>query len=310
MRNNEWNAENIPDQGGTVVAVTGSSSGIGYETARVLANKNAEVIIAARNLEKGHTAAQKIKSQYQKANVKLMRLDLADLSSVERFAEEFKSKYPRLDRLINNAGVMVPPYSQTVDGFELQFGTNHLGHFALTAGLMSLLEETKGSRIVNVASSAEKFGRLNFDDLTWEKRQYKAWRAYGDSKIANLYFTYELNRRLKGSGSEVIITAAHPGWTATELQRHASITGFLNDFFAQDISMGALPTLRAAYDKEAHGGEYYGPSGFMELRGYPVQVSSNKLSKDQTIAARLWKVSEDLTGVLFDVGRTADAAIA
>ena len=310
MRNNEWNAENIPDQGGTVVAVTGSSSGIGYETARVLANKNAEVIIAVRNLEKGHTAAQKIKSQYQKANVKVMRLDLADLSSVERFAEEFKSKYPRLDRLINNAGVMVPPYSKTVDGFELQFGTNHLGHFALTARLMSLLEETKGSRIVNVASSAEKFGRLDFDDLTWEKRQYKAWRAYGDSKIANLYFTYELNRRLKGSGSEVIITAAHPGWTATELQRHASITGFLNAFLAQDISMGALPTLRAAYDKEAHGGEYYGPSGFMELRGYPVQVSSNKLSKDQTIAARLWKVSEDLTGVLFDVGRTADAATA
>ena len=310
MRNNEWNAENIPDQGGTVVAVTGSSSGIGYETARVLANKNAEVIIAVRNLEKGHTAAQKIKSQYQKANVKVMRLDLADLSSVERFAEEFKSKYPRLDRLINNAGVMVPPYSKTVDGFELQFGTNHLGHFALTAGLMSLLQETKGSRIVNVASSAEKFGRLDFDDLTWEKRQYKAWRAYADSKIANLYFTYELNRRLKGSGSEVIITAAHPGWTATELQRHASITGFLNAFLSQDISMGALPTLRAAYDKEAHGGEYYGPSGFMELRGYPVQVSSNKLSKDQTIAARLWKVSENLTGVLFDVRRTADAAIA
>src|SRR6266699_334165 len=309
MRNNEWNLENISDQSGAVVVVTGSSSGIGYETARVLANKHAEVIIAVRNLEKGHAAAQKIKSQYQKANVKVMRLDLADLSSVERVAEEFKSKYPRLDRLINNAGVMVPPYSKTVDGFELQFGTNHLGHFALTAGLMSLLQETKGSRIVNVASSAEKFGRLNFDDLTWEKRQYKALRAYRDSKIANLYFTYELNRRLKGSGSEVIITAAHPGWTATELQRHASITGFLNDFFAQDISMGALPTLRAAYDKEAHGGEYYGPSGFMELRGYPVQVSSNKLSKDQTIAARLWKVSENLTGVLFDVGRTADPAI-
>jgi len=310
MRNNEWNADNIPDQSGAVVVVTGSSSGIGYEAARVLANKNAEVIIAVRNLEKGHAVGQKIKSHYQKANVKVMRLDLADLSSVERFAEEFKSKYPRLDRLINNAGVMVPPYSKTVDGFELQFGTNHLGHFALTAGLMSLLKETKGSRIVNVASSAEKFGRLNFDDLTWEKRQYKAWRAYGDSKIANLYFTYELNRRLKGSGSEVIITAAHPGWTATELQRHASITGFLNAFLAQGISMGALPTLRAAYDKEAHGGEYYGPGGFMELRGYPVQVSSNKLSKDQTIAARLWKVSENLTGVMFDVGRTADAAIA
>lgn len=310
MKNQEWNAQDIPDQGGTVVIVTGSSSGIGYETARVLANKNAEVIVAVRNLEKGHAAAQKIKSQYQKANVTVMRLDLADLSSVKRFAEEFKSKYPRLDRLINNAGVMVPPHAKTVDGFELQFGTNHLGHFALTVRLMSLLEETKGSRIVNVASSAERFGRLNFDDLTWEKRQYRAWRAYGDSKIANLYFTYELNRRLKGSGSGPIVTAAHPGWTATELQRHASITGFLNDCFAQDISMGALPTLRAAYDKDSQGGEYYGPSGFMELRGYPVQVSSNKRSKDQTIAARLWKVSESLTGVLFDVGRPADAAIA
>jgi len=239
-----------------------------------------------------------------------MRLDLADLSSVKHFAEEFVSTYSRLDRLINNAGVMLPPYSKTVDGFELQFGTNHLGHFALTARLMSLLNETNGSRVVNVASSAEKFGRLNFDDLAWEKRQYKGCSAYGDSKIANLYFTYELDRRLKRSSSGVIVTAAHPGWTATELQRHTGIMERLNDFFAQDISMGALPTLRAAYDKEAHGGEYYGPSGFMELRGYPVQVSSNKLSKDQTIAPRLWKVSENLTGVMFDVGRTADGAIA
>jgi NAD(P)-dependent dehydrogenase (short-subunit alcohol dehydrogenase family) len=310
MRKNEWNAENISDQSGTVAVVTGSSSGIGYETARVLANKNAEVIIAVRNLEKGHVAAEKIKSQYQKANVKVMRLDLADLSSVKHFAEESVSTYSRLDRLINNAGVMLPPYSKTVDGFELQFGTNHLGHFALTARLMSLLNATKSSRVVNVASSAEKFGRLNFDDLAWERRQYKGWSAYGDSKIANLYFTYELDGRLKSSGSGVIVTAAHPGWTATELQRHAGIIKSLNDFLAQDISMGALPTLRAAYDKEAHGGEYYGPSGFMELRGYPVQVSSKKLSKDQTIAARLWKVSENLTGVMFDVGRTADAAIA
>jgi NAD(P)-dependent dehydrogenase (short-subunit alcohol dehydrogenase family) len=310
VRNNEWDAENIPDQGGTVVVVTGSSGGIGYETARVLANKNAAVIIAVRNLEKGHAAAQKIKSQYEKANVKVMRLDLADLSSIKRFAEEFKSTYSRLDRLINNAGVMLPPHSKTVDGFELQFGTNHLGHFVLTARLLSLLNQTKDSRVVNVASSAERFGRLDFDDLTWEKRRYNGWRAYGDSKIANLYFTYELNRRLKSSGAGVIVTAAHPGWTATELQRHTGIVEYLNDFFAQDISMGALPTLRAAYDKDAHGGEYYGPKGFMELRGYPVQVISNRLSQDQTIAAKLWKVSENLTGVMFDIGQTADAAIA
>ena len=169
MRNNEWNAESISDQSGTVVVVTGSSSGIGYETARVLANKNAEVIIAVRNLEKGNAATQKIQSQYQRANVKVMRLDLADLSSVKHFAEEFKSKYSRLDRLINNAGVMLPPRSKTVDGFELQFGTNHLGHFALTVRLMRVLNETKGSRVVNGASSAEKFGRLDFDDLTLGK---------------------------------------------------------------------------------------------------------------------------------------------
>ena len=310
MKGEEWNAENIPDQTGTVVAVTGSSSGIGYETARVLANKNAEVIIAVRNLDKGHAAARKIRSQYPKANVRVMRLDLADLASVKSFAEEFKSRYSRLDRLINNAGVMIPPRSKTADGFELQFGTNHLGHFALTARLMNLLQGTKSSRVVNVASGAHKFGKLDFDDLTWEKRQYKGWRAYGDSKIANLYFTCELNRRFNDSGSGVIVTAAHPGWTATELQRHAGVAEFLNGFFAQDVSMGALPTLRAAYDKNAKGGEYYGPGGFMEMRGYPVQVTSNKLSRDQAIAARLWKVSEDLTGVLFDFGRTADTAIA
>jgi len=295
MKIEKWNTENIPDQGGTVVVVTGSSSGIGYEAARVLATKNAEVIIAVRNIEKGNAAAQKIRAQYKDANIRVMRLDLADLSSVRHFAEEFKSKYSSLDRLINNAGVMIPPYSKTADGFEMQFGTNHLGHFALTTQLMSLLYRTKGSRVVNVSSGAHQFGNLNFDDLAWEKRPYKRWKAYGDSKLANLYFTYELNRRLKDSRSGVVVTAAHPGWTATELQRHAAFTEFLNGFFAQDISMGALPTLRAAYDNSAQGGEFYGPHGFMELRGYPIQVSSNKLSKDQAIAARLWKVSEALT---------------
>jgi len=240
MRNNEWNAESISDQSGTVVVVTGSSSGIGYETVRVLATKNAEVIVAVRNLEKGNAAAQKIKSQHRKANIKVMRLDLADLSSVKHFAEEFGSTYSRLDRLINNAGVMLPPHSKTVDGFELQFGTNHLGHFALTARLMSLLNETKRSRVVNVASSAEKFGRLDFDDLAWEKRQYRGWSAYGASKIANLYFTFELNRRLKSSGSGVIVTAAHPGWTATELQRHNGIVEHMNDFFRSRHIHGSL----------------------------------------------------------------------
>jgi NAD(P)-dependent dehydrogenase (short-subunit alcohol dehydrogenase family) len=308
MTSNPWTTANIPHQSGAVAIVTGSSSGIGYETARVLANKGAETIIAVRNLDKGNAAAQKIKNQNPNVIVRVMKLDLASLASIERFATDFADGHSRLDRLINNAGVMIPPYSKTADGYELQFGTNHLGHFAVTARLMDLLERTPNARIVNVSSSAHRFGRIDFEDLNWEKRSYKPWRAYGDSKIANLYFTYELDRRLKASGSEVAVTASHPGWTATELQRHTSSTQFFNGFLAQDISMGALPTLRAAYDESAKGGEFYGPRGFMELRGYPVEVNSNTLSKDHTIAAQLWGVSEKLTGVRFDAGRASSHA--
>lgn len=300
MKNEKWTAEDISDQKGKVAIVTGSSSGIGYEAARVLANKNAEVIIAVRNLDKGNAAAAKIVAQNKNADVKVMRLDLADLSSVKGFAEEFKSKYSRLDRLINNAGVMIPPYSKTADGFELQFGTNHLGHFALTGRLLDVLAKTQGSRIVNVSSSAHKTGKINFDDLNWETRKYSGWSAYGDSKIANLYFTYELNRKLKANVIQTIVTAAHPGWTATELQRNSGIIEFLNGIFAQDITMGALPTLRAAFDETAKGGEFYGPEGFMEMWGHPVEVSSNELSKDEKIGAKLWTVSEELTGIHYE----------
>jgi NAD(P)-dependent dehydrogenase (short-subunit alcohol dehydrogenase family) len=269
----------------------------------VLANKNAEVIIAVRSLNKGDAAAEKIRGQNKNAKIKVMNLDLADLAAVKSFAKEVKIKYSRLDRLINNAGVMIPPYGKTVDGFELQFGTNHLGHFALTGQLLAVLAKTEGSRIVNVSSGAHKAGNIDFDDLTWGKRKYTAWRAYGDSKIANLYFTFELNKRLRESDSHVIVTAAHPGWTATDLQRHTGIVNFLNGFFAQDISVGALPTLRAAYDKDAKGGEYFGPAGFMEMRGYPVLVQASERSKDTTIAERLWRVSEELTGVNFEFAK-------
>jgi NAD(P)-dependent dehydrogenase (short-subunit alcohol dehydrogenase family) len=310
MKSKEWTTENISGLSGTVVVVTGSSSGIGYETTRVVANKGAETIIAVRNLDKGNGAAEKIRSQNPRAAVKVMKLDLADLASVRRFSEDFKREYLRLDRLINNAGVMIPPCSKTVDGFELQFGTNHLGHFALTAGLFDVLRLTPNARVVNVSSSAHRFGHIDFEDLAWEKRQYRPWIAYGDSKIANLYFTYELDRRLKAGGTKVIATASHPGWTATELQRHTRATQLLNGIFAQDISMGALPTLRAAYDANARGGEFYGPRGLMEFRGYPVEVVSNRLSQDHAIAARLWSVSQALTGVRFDAGRSADSAIA
>ena len=303
MTNEKWTTENIPNQKGRVAIVTGSSSGIGYETARVLAEKQVTVIIAVRNLEKGNKAADKIKSEVKNADLRVLELDLASLESVKNFAESFKKNYLQLDLLINNAGVMIPPYSKTADGFELQFGTNHLGHFALTGQLLELLINTKDARIVNVSSSAHKTGNINFDDLTWEKRNYSGWKAYGDSKIANIYFTRELDKKLKENNLGLITTASHPGWTATELQRNSGIVEFLNGFFAQDISMGALPTLRAAIEERLKGAEYFGPNGFMELRGYPVQVETNKLSKDEAIAKKLWEVSEELTGVKFEFSK-------
>ncbi len=308
MSNEKWKAENIPNQKGKVVIVTGSSSGIGFEAAKILANKAASVIIAVRDLEKGNKAAEKIIAQNKNADVKVLELDLANLESVKNFAENFGKTYSHLDLLINNAGVMIPPYAITADGFELQFGTNHLGHFALTARLLEVLLKTDKARIVNVASSAHKVGNLNFDDLTWEKRSYSAWRAYGDSKISNLYFTYELNRKLKENNLDLLITAAHPGYTATELQRNMGMFEFFNNIFAQDVSMGALPTLRAATEDGLKGAEYFGPSGFMEMRGFPEQVESNNLSKDEAIAKKLWEVSEALTGVKFEFDQKTQSA--
>jgi len=300
MKNN-WTAENIPDQSGKIIIVTGSSSGIGLEAAKVLANKNAKVIIAVRNMEKGNSAANIIRKQNNNVDLHLMEVDLADLDSIKTFAEKFKSQFDRLDILINNAGVMIPPYSKTTDGFELQFGTNHLGHFALTAQLFELLDKTEDSRIVNVASLAHKYGKLNFDDLSWENRKYKSWKAYGDSKISNLYFTYELGRKLKESDKNIKVTAAHPGWTATDLQRHSGFFEFANRFFAMKTEQGALPTLRAATEINVKNGDYFGPSGWQEWKGNPVKVDSNSLSKDRIIAAKLWAVSEDLTKTKFQV---------
>jgi NAD(P)-dependent dehydrogenase (short-subunit alcohol dehydrogenase family) len=295
----KWDSKDIPDQKGCVAIVTGSSSGIGYETARVLAEKNATVIIAVRNLHKGNAAMEKIKAIHPHADSRVMELDLASLESVRNFAKKFRNVHSRLDLLINNAGVMMPPYSKTADGFELQFGTNHLGHFALTGLLIDLIQNTPGSRIVNVSSSAHNYGELNFDDLNWENRPYKKMKTYGDSKIANIYFTYELQRRLERNGSDTLVTAAHPGWTATELQRHVGILGFLNHFFSQGITMGALPTLYAAVGGDVQGGDYFGPSGWREMKGYPKKVQSNTLSHDKDIATKLWKVSEKLTGLKY-----------
>lgn len=284
---------------GRVAIITGASSGIGFETARVLSEKNTTVIIAVRNLQKGNAARDKIKTSHPNADLRVMELDLSSLESVLSFTKKFNDSFSRLDLLINNAGVMMPPYSKTADGFEIQFGTNHLGHFALTGLLIDVIIRTPDSRVVNVSSGAHKYGDLNFVDLNWETRRYKKTKAYGDSKIANLYFTYELQRRLREVGSNTKVAASHPGWTATELQRHIGLFRFLNRFVAQDITMGALPTLYAAVGPDVQGGDYFGPSGWMELKGYPKKVKSNALSHDKEVAAKLWEVSEELTGIKF-----------
>ena len=301
MTREKWDSNDVPDQIGRVAIVTGSSSGIGIETARVLAEKNATVVIAVRNLDKGNRAAEEIKAEQGDVDVRVMELDLASLKSVQDFAARFEEEFDRLDLLINNAGVMMPPLSRTADGFELQFGTNHLGHFALTGRLLDLILQTEGSRIVTVSSTAHRYGKLDFDDLNWEKRKYRRMRTYADSKIQNLYFTYELQRKLEEAGAKTIAVASHPGWTATELQRHTGLFRFLNVFLAQGIDRGALPTLMAATDPEVEGSGYYGPRGRNEMKGYPAKVESIPLSHDEDIAQRLWAVSEELTGVRYSL---------
>ena len=300
MSKQNWTVNNIPDQSGRVVIVTGANSGIGYEAAKVLAEKNAEVILAVRSQTKGEIAKSTMLSDAPQAKVEVMLLDLANLKSVSEFSAAFKAKYKSLDILINNAGIMIPPYGKTVDGFESQFGTNHLGHFALTAQLFELLKITANSRIVNVSSTAHNMGNINFDDLGWESRKYTAWKAYGDSKIANLYFTYALAQSIKDAGLDIMVTAAHPGYAATGLQKGIFLK-ILNTLVAQSGFMGAMPTLMAAIDPEGKGGNFYGPSGFAQQRGYPKRVFSNKLSHDENIAQKLWGVSEELTGLKFKV---------
>jgi NAD(P)-dependent dehydrogenase (short-subunit alcohol dehydrogenase family) len=302
MNKEKWDEENIPDQTGKIVIVTGASSGIGFEAAKALANKNAEVIIAVRNPEKGESALRRIIGQNNIANVKVMQLDLADLQSVKTFAGNFKKKYLSLNILINNAGVMTPPYSKTADGFELQMGTNHFGHFALTGQLFNLLKSTKGARIVTVSSGLHKSGRIDFDDLNWEKRKYSPLQGYRDSKLANLYFTYKLDKKIKENNLDIIAASVHPGLATTDLSRNSgAFIKFVVKLFAQSSRMGALPTLRAVVDANVTGGEYFGPSGLMT--GYPIINKPSKLSNDETIANKLWEVSERLTGVKFNFAK-------
>ena len=300
MTEPKWTADNIPDQTGRRVIVTGATSGIGKEAARVLAGKNASVIIAARNIQKAKKVADEIRQEFPKADVIVRELDLSKLALIATFSQSILAEFDQLDVLINNAGIMACPYSKTADGFEIQMGTNHLSHFALTGQLLPLLQATDNSRVVNVSSMAHTMGNINFSDLSWEPRKYSTWRAYGDSKLANLYFTYELARKLQGSDKSPRVTAAHPGWTATELQRHSGSSNFLNRFLAQGIDMGALPTLRAGFDNDAQSGDYFGPSGFMEMRGTPVKVKSNERSQNPDAAAKLWQRSEELTSISYE----------
>ncbi|MBB3605114.1 NAD(P)-dependent dehydrogenase (short-subunit alcohol dehydrogenase family) [Mycolicibacterium sp. BK556] len=295
-----WTANDIPNQTGRTAVITGANTGLGYETARALVSKGARVVLAVRNLDKGKAAADLIARRYPGADVAVQELDLTSLESVRAAADELKAGHDRIDLLINNAGVMMTPKQTTQDGFELQFGTNHLGHFALTGLLLDRLLATPGSRVVTVSSNGHRFGSINFDDLQSE-RSYSRAGAYGQAKLANLLFTYELQKRL--AGTDTIATAAHPGSSATELGRNlpkAIEWGF--GLTVQDAEMGALPTLRAATDPGVRGGQYYGPGGILQMRGYPKLVTSNKKSYDVKTQQRLWQVSEDLTGVVYPVG--------
>ncbi|MGB8407006.1 MAG: SDR family NAD(P)-dependent oxidoreductase [Mycobacterium sp.] len=297
----KWTTNNIPDQTGRLAVITGANTGLGYETAAALAAKGAHVVLAVRNIEKGKAAATLIGRRTPGAVVALHELDLGSLASVREAAEALRTHYDSIDLLINNAGVMYPPKESTKDGFELTFGTNHLGHFALTGLLLDRLLPTPGSRVVTVSSIGHRINAaIHFDDLQWE-RGYSRVGAYGQSKLANLLFTYELQRRLVGQ--ETTALAAHPGGSDTELMRHLPgalqrAVPLLRPLF-QDAEAGALPTLRAATDPGALGGQYFGPDGLGETRGYPKVVSSSKQSHDMTLAARLWSVSEELTGVTF-----------
>jgi NAD(P)-dependent dehydrogenase (short-subunit alcohol dehydrogenase family) len=302
----KWTTADIPDQTGRTAVVTGANTGLGYETATALAAKGAHVVLAVRNLEKGKAAADLIARANPGAGVAVQELDLTSLESVRAAADQLRANHESIDLLINNAGVMMTPKSTTKDGFELQFGTNHLGHFALTNLLLDRVLAVPGSRIVTVSSQGHRFARngIRFDDLQWE-RSYSRVGAYGQAKLANLMFTYELQRRLHGTNT--IAVAAHPGGSNTELARNTpaavrAIFDVVGPLITQSAEMGALPTLRAATDPGVLGGQYYGPDGFGEQRGYPKVVASSDVSHDVEAQRRLWAVSEELTSVLSPVG--------
>jgi len=309
----KWTSEQIPDQTGRTAVVTGANSGLGLVVARELARAGADAVLACRDTGKGEEAAGSIRDETPGASVAVEALDLASLDSVRAFADRFRSAHDGLDLLINNAGVMAPPRRETADGFELQIGTNHLGHFALTGLLLGSLEGHGDARVVTVSSTAHKIGRIHFDDLQSERR-YRRWRAYSQSKLANVLFALELERRLRAAGSTVKSVAAHPGYAATNLQSASppaldrAVMAVTNRLLAQSAAMGALPLLYAATRPNLDGGLFVGPDGFEEQRGHPKVVRPVRAGRDEATAERLWSVSEELTGVTSMNAWTASAS--
>ena len=290
-----WTEVDVPDLCGRRALVTGATGGLGLAEAEALARKGAEVILGVRNVPKGEKAARRIRDAAPGATVWVREVDLASLASIQRFAQGLSGEIDRLDLLVNNAGVMVPPLGHTEDGFELQMGTNHFGPFALTGRLLPLLRATPGSRVTVTSSVAHRLGDPDPEDLDWTRRRYDAWRAYGDSKLANLLFAAELARRLHGAGP--LVVAGHPGWTRTDLQRHSGIARLLNPLVAMPVSQGMLGPLRAATDPDARPGDFFGPTKLGQMRGYPERVEPKPLANDADLAARLWEISEARTGV-------------
>ena len=302
----KWTTADIPNLSGKVIVITGANSGIGYETALAVAQNGATTILACRSMDKARAALADLQAQVPGARAEIMALDLASLESVRSFAAAFKAKYDRLDVLVNNAGIMMVPYGTTVDGFERQLGTNHLGHFALTGLLFDLLTTTPGARVVNVSSGAHRMGEMDFDNLQYDDGDgYSPTAAYGRSKLANLLFTYELQHRFEAQGSDTLAVSAHPGIAATNLLGHMSDRWYYplieaaSPFFLQSAAMGALPTLRAAVDPAVVGGQYYGPDGDGEQRGFPVVVPATDSAYNAEDAAQLWRASQELTGVSY-----------
>ncbi len=293
-----WTADRIPDQSGRVAIVTGANAGLGLESARVLGLKGAHVILACRSEERGEAALEKLSAEVGGGRFRVLPLDLSALASVHAFAERFRSDGNRLDLLINNAGVMIPPFSRTADGFELQFGVNYLGHFALTVLLFDLLATTPDSRVVTLSSMAHRGAAIGFGSFTGDTR-YRPIRAYQQSKLACLMFALELQKRLAASSFGVVSLGAHPGATKTDLQRHNRLVDIGAGLIAMDVSKGTLPQLYAATEPSAKGGEYIGPTGWFEARGYPGPAKVDPAALDIGVRERLWDESEALTGVRY-----------